>query len=161
MFGGSAISKELFDSITKLVPEGGKLLEFGSGEGTKALIRLWNVISIEHNLKYVIHGHGHETIRAEIDPVTGWYHAERVKIALRKGPYDLILIDGPPAKARGNIQIDLFKDVNCPVIFDDVNRYIDRGAMKQFCSELGYSFQIIKGDQKDFAICQKDGNHTS
>jgi hypothetical protein len=157
MFGGSAISKELFERVVKLVPDKGKILEFGSGEGTKELLKRFEVISVEHNKRYVVHSH--KTIETTIDG-QGWYHAERVKIALALGPYDLIIIDGPPGEKRANIKIELFKGVNCPVIFDDVNRGVDRDAMKRFCETLNYKFEIIKGTEKDFAICREDVNHT-
>ena len=156
MFGGSAISEQLFEVVSALVPDGGKILEFGSGEGTRELLKRWEVTSVEHNPKYYVNRE--HTIPVTLDRETGWYHEDRVKIALNQGPFDLVIIDGPPGKARGSIRIKLFEDISCPVIFDDVNRWIDRDAMRRFCKALGYEFEIIKGKEKDFAICRKDEN---
>ncbi|HEX5555087.1 MAG TPA: hypothetical protein VFX43_17735 [Chitinophagaceae bacterium] len=154
MFGKSAISVELFDKIAEILPRGKSILEFGSGEGTRELIKNWKVISVEHNEKYVIPGH--QTVKAAIDSVTGWYHKERVKTALNLGPYGLIIIDGPPGNKRGNFQFELFDDVDCPVIFDDVNRWIDRSIMQVFCRKFDYTYDIFEGQEKDFALCTKN-----
>lgn len=155
MFGNSAISRELFDKIREILPEGDTVLEFGMGEGTKELLKHYNVVSIEHNPKYakLLTGkYKHWLFATEL--VGGWYDLDAVVAALDCA-YDLILIDGPPAELRANLPISLFAHELGTVIFDDVNREIDRDVMLRFCRKNLYDYEIIKGRQKHFAVCIK------
>lgn len=155
MFGKSAISRELFNKIKEILPEGSSILEFGAGEGTKELLNYYKVSSVEHNGKYA------KQIKAKcshcvyLAPLeNGWYSEDMVRSALSVKKA-LILIDGPPKELRANLPIDLFKDIECPVIFDDVNRGLDRSIMHLFCYKNKYESKIYKGKEKDFAVCTK------
>ena len=48
-----AIDLELYKLIAMILPEGKTILELGSGDGTAALVKRWNVISVENDKKYV------------------------------------------------------------------------------------------------------------
>jgi len=154
-FGGGAIERELFDYIRSILPDGSTILEFGSGYGTDQLLKHYNVISIEHDPEY--HKQRPERHKAYLAAlVDGWYDPEVVKTAM-EDHFDLILVDGPPHGGRAGLlnHIDLFKDIRCQIIFDDVDRVIDHDTMLTFCRERGYKYEIIAGEEKRFAYCYK------
>ena len=45
-FGCGAITRALFDDIRFMVPDGSHILEFGSGRGTKELLKHYKVTSV-------------------------------------------------------------------------------------------------------------------
>lgn len=134
------------------------ILEFGSGLGTDALLRYYNVVSIEHNPSFV--GNRNESHVCFFAPIeNGWYKRKVVQEAL-KCSFDLILIDGPPGELRSGVlsHIDLFRNVLSPIIFDDVQRELDRKVLNTFCENLNLQYKIIKGNEKEFAVCTKRTN---
>jgi hypothetical protein len=87
----------------------------------------------------------------------GWYARDKTRRALANH-FDLVLVDGPPREGRVGLldNLDLFQDINLPlVIFDDVNRGLDRDVMILFCRKLKYSYEIIPGVKKAFGLCRK------
>jgi hypothetical protein len=52
-FGGWAISKECFNYIRKLLPDGKIILELGSGEGTDMLSKHYKMYSIENQKEWI------------------------------------------------------------------------------------------------------------
>ena len=52
-FGGWAIQESCFNLIKKILPEGKTILELGSGHGTDALSKHYNMISIENQPEWV------------------------------------------------------------------------------------------------------------
>jgi glycosyltransferase involved in cell wall biosynthesis len=151
---GMSIESELLTFIKTVLGDKKTILEFGSGSGTKLLLKSYNVISIEHEEAYAIKlKDNHECIYSPIvDNV--WYDPKKVAIAL-KNQFDLVLVDGPPRELRKGIiaNIELFRHFKIPVIFDDVNRPLDRKTMVQFCKEIHYKFKIFDGKLKQFAYC--------
>lgn len=153
--GGWSIEKELVTFLIDRLPSGKLILEFGSGVGTDALLRRYNVISIEDDMDYAYtHAHNHTCL---LSPVSnGWYSRNVVSDALSMNP-DLLLIDGPRGTLREGIleNLDLFQQISIPVIFDDMDRSIDYQIMRTFCKELDYSFTIETGAKKQYAYCVK------
>lgn len=114
----------------------GKLVEFGSGIGTKRLSQNFPVLTFEHDPEWIIY-----TAAAFTDPINrqifqvhapiekGWYSRAKVIEALtawnKVGPITGVLIDGPPSKiGREGIlkNIDIFREFLCPIFLDDTNR---------------------------------------
>jgi hypothetical protein len=52
-FGGWAIQESCFNLIREILPEGKTILELGSGHGTEALSKFYNMISIENEKPWV------------------------------------------------------------------------------------------------------------
>lgn len=153
--GGWSIEKELLRYIKTFLPKGKSILEFGSGNGTEALLEFYKVTSIEHDLNFLFkRKQNHECVLAPIK--NGWYQQDCVKKMFGKC-YDLLLIDGPPEGLRKGIlkNLDLFRGTVSPIIFDDVNRPLDKKIMMKFCNQLNYNYKIIIGNKKAFAICTK------
>ena len=153
--GGWSIEKELLNYIRNILSNGKSILEFGSGKGTDALLEFYKVTSIEHNTRFSFkRKENHHCIFVPIQD--GWYQHDCVEAALEK-PYDLIIVDGPPGLLRKGIlkNLNLFKKIRTPVIFDDVNRELDKEIMSVFCNELKYNHKIINGEKKAFAFCSK------
>jgi glycosyltransferase involved in cell wall biosynthesis len=153
--GGWSIEREMLNHIENTIPKGNSILEFGSGVGTEALLKNYRVTSIEHDDKYAYKRAGnHKCILAPIHD--DWFKKDLVKESLKK-TYDLVIVDGPPLKLRKGIlkNLDLFKNNKAPVIFDDVNRTLDKEIMLTFCKKLNYNYKIIEGNHKAFAFCLK------
>lgn len=131
-FGGWSISKELFDWILNNIPKGSTILELGSGDGTKELVKFYNVYSVEHDIEWV--GLVPESTYIYAPLIDGWYDVEVLKDKLPI-TYDLLLIDGPIGKNRVNIihHYEMFNK-NVPIIIDDTNRENDK-RMSLFLSE--------------------------
>lgn len=154
--GGWAIEKGMMDFIMAKIQIGKSILEFGSGRGTDYLLLNYTICSIEHDMSWVQkRGAGHKCFHAPLE--NGWYRRAVVKETMHAQLYDLILVDGPPAELRQGIlnNLDLFKDIQCPIIFDDVNRNPDMAVMQSFCDSLNYRYEIIEGNSKKFAYCCK------
>lgn len=153
--GGWSIEKAILHFISTLIKPGNKILEFGSGEGTSVLLKKYKVTSIEHDINFAYQRDGdHICLHA---PLTeGWYNPAVVKKALEE-KYDLVLVDGPPGETRAGIvkHEALFRQHKMPVIFDDMDRQADKAAMMEFCEKLGYSYTLIQGTSKQFALCTK------
>ena len=141
---------ELTLSIGKIV------LEFGSGNGTDQLLKRFRVISIEHDFRFILkRARQHKIYYAPI--ANGWYEPSKVTLAIRRYKPDFIIVDGPPQGLRKGIlsNLNLFSEMSCPFLFDDVNRSDDFSIMKMFCEQLKYNYRIIKGRNKSFAYCEK------
>lgn len=156
MLGGWAIEREMIDFIKSKVLGQKTILEFGSGIGTEYLLEHYKVCSIEHDMNFVqVRGQFHTCNHVPIK--NGWYDKTILKGILTDQHFDLILVDGPPGDLREGIlnNLHLLQTINCPVIFDDVDRELDFKTMNTFCDRLNFSFQIIKGNKKQFAYCIK------
>jgi hypothetical protein len=152
--GGWSIEKKMLACINEILVPGSKLLEFGTGKGTEALLRNYQVTSIEHDTRFCISlSQEHQCMLA---PIEGeWYSPEVVNSVLSNENFDLVLVDGPPGALRQGIlnHLDLFKGMKSVFVFDDMDREPDRKAMVVFCEELCLTYKIIQGDRKQFAIC--------
>ncbi|WP_209332242.1 hypothetical protein [Lunatimonas salinarum] len=151
--GAWSIERALLNFILSSFPTANALLEFGSGNGTSALLNHLSVTSIEHDPYYLIQrGPNHNCIFAPIE--NGWYQGTVVKEVLETSNYDLILVDGPPGDLRKGIldYVGLFAQIVCPIIFDDVDRRDDRENMERFCKALDRRYSIFIGDKKAFAL---------
>lgn len=148
------VEKELIDFIIQKKPSG-RLLEFGSGEGTNDLLNHYSVQSIEHNPLYTIkRSDTHQCYHA---PLKGNWYDREVTSRVMEQEFDLILVDGPCGLGRRGIldNLDLFRKINCSVVFDDMDRQHDRAVMIEWCRQLGYCYSIQKGLYKEFGYCTR------
>jgi hypothetical protein len=98
-FGGSGITKELFEWFLLNIPAGGRVLELGAGHvSTKYLSERYDVYSVEDKVEFLNIYHNNY-IYAPIDPDTSWY---AVGCLLKCLPplYDCILVDGPAGEGN-------------------------------------------------------------
>ena len=145
-----AISKELFNYIVSVLPEGSTILELGSGWGTSELAKKYTMYSVENDKNWVGKYDSHY-IYAPI--VNGWYDTNILKQQLPK-QYDLLLIDGPlGAIGRGKFldNIDLFY-TNVPIIIDDVHRIAELDLLNNVAAYLGRQTKIYSGNHKKFGV---------
>jgi hypothetical protein len=125
LLGGWSISEDLIKSVQEFIPRAGRILEFGSGNGTFELINLgYQLFSVEENSKFI--GLHHSTYcLAEIE--NGWYNKERVLNFLENRDFDALLIDGP---AKGDrlkmLEIGIDFEKFKTIIIDDIDREGDR-----------------------------------
>lgn len=122
--GGWSISQDLISNLKEILPNGSKILEFGSGYGTQMLIEAgYDMFSVEENPSFAGLFHNQYCL-AEI--TDGWYNTEKVSSFLKGKSFDAILIDGPAHGERlkildSNINFNDFKII----IVDDIERKED------------------------------------
>jgi glycosyltransferase involved in cell wall biosynthesis len=122
------IDAEIIDFIKERVSVGSCILELGSGIRTNLLLNHYNVTSVEHNPLFVRkRTNNHRCIYAPINQ--NWYSKKNIREAL-KTKFQIIIIDGPMGHLSGGLlrNIDLFFNIQTPLIFDDVNRAYDRAC---------------------------------
>lgn len=155
---GWAIPREAFEWIYENLPHGSTILELGSGNGTKELVKYYNVISVEQDQKWVgvvpeskyIYAPLKEYVYANPHSCC-WYDSG----CLSELPidYDLLIIDGPVGNNRGNfVHFSKFFKTNVPYVIDDTNRDGDKRMALQMAEELGKEVLEIKGWQKEMMI---------
>ena len=121
LFGGHSITEELFKYIRSVLPDGGTLLELGSGRITELFTEHYKVYSVENDPFWVDTTESTYIYAPLVDDK--WYDTEILKRELPE-KYDLLLVDGPRTQERrANIinNLDLFRD-DCIWLFDDVNQ---------------------------------------
>lgn len=152
-----AASEELIDYILKTVPVGETILELGSGQSTEAFVRNGRkVIAIEHDPEWIdktpeaiyiyapirLYGDDYQplpSIRKKIASHTGWYDHVALALALRNQSYSIILVDGPPRNfgRSGFLQhLDIFPNLECPIVFDDLDRIDDLYVAARVAAKL-------------------------
>ena len=144
---GWAISEEMFNHIRSFLPEGKTILELGSGTGTEVLLQHYNVISVEHNVKWAFHRDGkyhHTMIYAPLKGEDPWYSIENDHVTYNFEGVDLLIIDGPPNIHRQNILLspwlESFVEVIDDIIVDDTHRHSDHKIARFIIDEYGYEF---------------------
>lgn len=152
IFGGWAIDEECFNKIIEILPKNSTLVEFGSGNVTNEFIKHYNVISIEHDIKWV-NKYNSKYIHAPLiqhkNLKYNWYDINKIVNEL-PDKIDLILIDGPPAgvqrpTARHGFYeyLDKFKLNDVILIFDDIHRIDDYNHMMMVVKKLNRKFEIF------------------
>jgi hypothetical protein len=88
--------------IESTLPDGARILEFGSGHGTDRLARRFEVLSIEHDTAWVgrcstpcVHAPIEENATSLAAGEQGWYRLSVVLDSIPKD-LDLVIVDGPP-----------------------------------------------------------------
>ena len=130
---GWAIDDGLYKYIRKILPDGGTILELGSGEGTGELAKHYKMYSVEHDKEWM---NKHKstyfyTPLAWHKPLKNhkgdrWYNDTILRSHLAGLEYDLLLVDGPPRSRCGFVKyFDLF-DPKAILVFDDLQRDRDR-----------------------------------
>lgn len=136
------------------MPRGSTILELGSGKGTGILAQDYDMISIEHDKKWVgLHRSRYvyapmEAFRKQCGVFpkdVAWYNREILRREMPKlSPYQLILIDGPPNKfGRGGFLkwLDLFR-TDVPMVFDDAHRGREIHLMTKLSARLRRPFTV-------------------
>ena len=138
-----SISDELYKFIRRVLPQGGTILELGSGMGTANLALYYTMYSVEHDIEWMDNYDStyiyaplkeHKEIRNHAGTV--WYDADVLRPKLKGLKYDLLLIDGPPESRAGFVKyFDMF-DSTVIIVFDDVNRGRDNKVMNSIAAKL-------------------------
>jgi hypothetical protein len=158
-----SISDHLQRTIERLIPAGSTILELGSGHGTERLASRFQMVSIEHDERFV--GKAPSTyIHAPIVPFRkpcadfptdeGWYSRDVLRAELPKHRYDLVLVDGPPNYiGRGGFYKwrGLF-DLSVPIIVDDIHRERERKMIGLLSKELGKPYTVYAWERRHFGV---------
>jgi len=155
---GWALPEEAFEWIINNLPHGSTILELGSGNGTKELVKYYKVYSVEQDEKWMnlvpqsnyIYGSLKEYDYANNHSCC-WYD-DSILDKLPK-EYDLLIIDGPVGNNRGNFIhfMDYFKK-DVPYVIDDTNRDGDKKMALDVSEKLQKKIIEIKGWQKEMMI---------
>lgn len=139
-FTGWAIGSRLAAWISNNIPQGSKVLEFGSGTGSHELGKYYQMHCVEHDEQWLDKFNNIKYYHGPI--VDGWYDTS----ILSKLPmdYELLLIDGPPGGiGRGGIVDYLGSlNLNVPIVIDDIERkpeydlYLKVKAFVGDCNEV-------------------------
>lgn len=139
-FGGSGITRELFDCILKVLPQGKRILELGAGLVSTPLLSLtYKLTSVEQDACYLPKCVDVEAVHAPLR--SGWYDVEIIKCI--RQDYDLILVDGPSGEdSRMGFaeNLDLFRR-DVPIIFDDTFREQQRILAERVAAALGRTLE--------------------
>ena len=149
-FGVWSIPKRLFDFILQIVPEGGTILEMGSGWASGQLSKHYTVYSVEHKQEWM---NLYDTHYIFAPIVNGFYDPEILKRELPEF-YDLILIDGPGSDIGRYgffTNLHLF-NTNIPILVDDTHRPDEQRLVRDLCRKLGRSPQLYKEYNKSFTL---------
>ena len=147
---GWSLSKLAIDYILENLKEGSTILEFGSGDATKELVKRYKVYSVEQNIQWI--GYVPESTYIYAPIVNGWYDIESV-LPHQWPIYDFLLIDGPIGSDRLNFLSHLEKfNLNVPILIDDTNR----GPDKELAGALSFILKrksiTIDGGYKSFTV---------
>ena len=149
---GWAIGEEVLDWLLSRVPKGSTILEFGSGRGTIELSRFYDVISIEHNPRWIGLSKTAKYVHAPL--VEGWYDVNPIKEAIEGRDIKVIIVDGPPGAGNreGFIKnFHLFSRTSS-IVVDDTHRPQEL-ALAQKISKLVHRKNItITGHEKKFDV---------
>lgn len=155
-WGGFSIDKEVLDLIKTILPNGGTILELGSGWASGELSKHYTVYSIEHNQEW-IDKYDTNYIYAPIK--NNWYDVEIVKKALATIEYDIIIVDGPPGPTVGRngflVNIHLF-NTNVPIILDDTERPAEYKLTVALAKKFDRQFFTYTGSHKNNAGKRKN-----
>jgi len=154
---GWAISNEVYEWILQNVMTGSTILEFGSGTGTKELVKYYKVYSIEEDMEWV--GFEKRTnyiyapiveMEQRVNHSRGWYDIDYDFVPKE---YSLLLVDGPMGNNRCNFRF-FYKNfyTDCPIIFDDTHRDGDNELAEFIAKELNRELITIEGYKKQSKI---------
>lgn len=147
---GWAIPDEMMNWILTNVPKGSTILELGSGNGTKELVKNYKVYSIEHDKNWINVVPESNYIHAPI--VDNWYDVNVLKKQLPKD-YDLLIIDGPIGPMRINFlkNYRLFRN-DVTILVDDTNRPEDKKMGLNLSNILNKQHIEITSSDKKFMV---------
>tara|TARA_B100001113_G_scaffold198174_2_gene162342 strand:- start:473 stop:982 length:510 start_codon:yes stop_codon:yes gene_type:complete len=158
MAQGISISSQCVEFIKEQLPDGGTILELGSGQGTVWLADLgYTMYSVENQLEWCDKFPNHTTyinckLKYYDDNYTAppmveqraWFDPDDLFPNLPDS-YDLILIDGPGGPfGRGGFlkHIDKF-NTDVLMIFDDINRAAESILMDMVSEYVDREYQLI------------------
>jgi hypothetical protein len=159
-WGGWSLDEQVFKFIRKVLPEGGTILELGSGFATGELAKHYTMYSVEHDEEFLdkydstyIHAPLKEHKKLKNHNSTEWYDADVLREKLKGVEYDLLLVDGPPSTRSGFVKyIEMF-DTKAIWIFDDAGRSIDRAVVNSAACRLDAPCVLYSNPEgKKFAV---------
>ena len=140
---GWMLPEEVFDWINNNITTGSCILEFGSGNGSKILSKKYDLISIEHDERWMNMSTG-RYIHAEITEnhysskfsQKGWYDFE--KITDLPSTVELIIIDGPPGEIGRAGILDVLEDLPFAkwILVDDTDRTDEKALLNRLIQLL-------------------------
>ena len=162
---GWSIDPSLYEFILKVLPDGGTILELGSGYGTGMLAEHYTMYSVEHDEEFVdkytstyLHVPLREHKEIKNHPTTRWYDADILRPALEGLKYDLLLVDGPPQTRSGFVKyFDMFDETSI-IVFDDLHRDCERKVINSVASKLKCPYVVYgTGEGKSFGVINDPG----
>jgi hypothetical protein len=155
---GWALPEEAIEWIYNNIPEGSTILELGSGNGTKELVKRYKVYSVEENKKWLelvpettyIYG-SIKSYKNDKPHTRGWFDDSVIEKFPEK--YDLLIIDGPTGNNRVNFLnfYEHFRN-DVPIVIDDTQRGGDKLMAIEVSKLMNKKILEIKGHEKEMMI---------
>jgi len=142
--------------MTNLSP-GSTILELGSGLGTQLLSETFNMISIEHDKKFMNLYNSHYILSPikEVRKGLKWYDPDIVKNSIKDLEYDLFFVDGPQNSRytrKGILYFLNLFNTKVPFVFDDCQTANVRELAEKVSEKLDKKIQFKQDGKKYFAI---------
>ena len=159
-YGGWAIQFRTLQLMRSLVPKGSRVLEFGSGEGTRELSKFFEVTSIEHDSNWIGNCPKSTYIHAplvRLDSGRTWYDWNKINKHLPKA-VDIIFVDGPPGfigRQPFSDYLDSMPDYSHLVI-DDSERDDERELVQDLSNKLKQIPISFAEDGREFTLFLND-----
>jgi len=157
-FSRKSINAEHVEIIRSIVPDGSKLLELGSGDGTKYLAEHFRMTSVEDDPAF-LNKHDSTYVHAPIVqgcPLGTWYSPDVIRSIPRD--YDAILVDGPSYRASlGRLGFWVFHglfNTDVPIFVDDVNSEMERMTMVLTAWSLRRPYTVHRTETQDFGVIE-------
>tara|TARA_R110000751_G_scaffold197125_3_gene302345 strand:+ start:1418 stop:2020 length:603 start_codon:yes stop_codon:yes gene_type:complete len=148
-FDGCAIDVSMFDWIRQNLPDGSKILEFGSGTGTIELAKHYEVTCIEDSSEWMDVAKDAHYIYAPLkDNWYDWTHLE----VLKDETFDLILVDGPFDLDKRHGIVEWCKEN--PRIFGEAVLIVDDNNCYH-CSDMIRGFKNLDWEHIHQYFCEK------
>lgn len=156
-FTDYSISSTLYQWLLNNIPYDQTILEIGSGTGTIELANKYNVISIEHNPKWINLTDKCKYILAELK--NGWYDTTILNKELPKYDYNVIIIDAPNGSEPRygfikNLHLFNLQNVN-HIIVDDTNRPTEKKIVQYLNNHTPFKTIHTQKTNKEFTILKK------
>lgn len=138
---GYAAPNSMFQWLNDNLPNGSKILEFGSGTGTMELTKTFEVTSVEDNEQWLYLAQDSTYIYAPL--VNDWYDWQALEI-LQDETFEAIIIDGPYKTEDRvhlidwiNVYPNVFNQARF-VVVDDVFLLTGETQFTQLFKQLGW-----------------------
>ncbi len=155
-----AIDEGLYKYIRKTLPEGGVILELGSGEGTKRLAEHYKMYSVEHDKEWMDKYNStyfysplrwHKPVKNHKG--SEWYNSTILESHIKGLKYDLLLVDGPPQSRAGFVKYFRMFDTKAIMVFDDLQRGKEEKIVLSIATKLKVPYIVYgAGSKKLFGV---------
>ena len=137
---------EIHTWLSENIKEGSTILEFGSGHGSIALAKRYDLISVEHDEQWIgiseskyIHAKITENPISVENNQSGWYEIAPIVEVIRAKQIAVFIIDGPPGDIGRHGILSIINTLPKEAVFivDDLHREEELDLFQKLCQWHG------------------------